>query len=66
MSVLSFYVAYGFFTVKVETLAAAAYVASKFALDGFFSTLRAELAMEKSNVTVTLCPLGFIGTYSKR
>ena len=40
---------------------AGAYSASKFALDGFFSVLRVELQIAKSNVTVTVCPLGSIG-----
>ena len=36
------------------------YTGSKFALDGFFSVLREELAQAKTNVTVTLAVLGFI------
>ena len=36
------------------------YTGPKFALDGFFSVLREELAQAKSNVTVTLAVLGLI------
>ncbi|XP_069732285.1 11-beta-hydroxysteroid dehydrogenase 1-like isoform X4 [Phaenicophaeus curvirostris] len=38
------------------------YSATKFALDGFFSSLRQEFAMQKVNVSITLCILGFIDT----
>uniref|UniRef100_A0A8D0FIU7 Hydroxysteroid 11-beta-dehydrogenase 1-like protein n=1 Tax=Strix occidentalis caurina TaxID=311401 RepID=A0A8D0FIU7_STROC len=34
----------------------------KFALDGFFSSLRHELIMQKRNVSITLCILGLIDT----
>ncbi|XP_072924466.1 hydroxysteroid 11-beta-dehydrogenase 1-like protein isoform X1 [Hemitrygon akajei] len=40
------------------------YSASKFALDGFFNSLRLELMMEKKNVSITLCILGLIDTES--
>nr|AAQ91021.1 LRRGT00065 [Rattus norvegicus] len=40
----------------------ASYSASKFALDGFFSTIRKEHLMTKVNVSITLCVLGFIDT----
>ncbi|XP_054419438.1 11-beta-hydroxysteroid dehydrogenase 1 [Pteronotus mesoamericanus] len=40
------------------------YSASKFALDGFFSSIRKEYAMTKVNVSVTLCILGLINTDS--
>lgn len=40
----------------------ASYSASKFALDGFFSTLRKEYLMTKVNVSITLCVLGLIDT----
>lgn len=40
----------------------ASYSASKFALDGFFSTLRKEHLMTKVNVSITLCVLGLIDT----
>uniref|UniRef100_A0A8C5TBC9 Hydroxysteroid 11-beta-dehydrogenase 1-like protein n=1 Tax=Malurus cyaneus samueli TaxID=2593467 RepID=A0A8C5TBC9_9PASS len=40
------------------------YSATKFALDGFFSSLRHELIMQKKNVSVTLCILGLIDTDS--
>jgi corticosteroid 11-beta-dehydrogenase isozyme 1 len=40
----------------------APYSASKFALDGFFSTIRTELYITKVNVSITLCVLGLIDT----
>lgn len=40
----------------------ASYSASKFALDGFFSTIRKEHLMTKVNVSITLCVLGLIDT----
>ncbi|NXX41631.1 DHI1 dehydrogenase, partial [Tricholaema leucomelas] len=43
---------------------AAPYSATKFALDGFFSSLRSEFVMEKVNVSITLCILGYINTES--
>ncbi|NXY87787.1 DHI1 dehydrogenase, partial [Alcedo cyanopectus] len=42
----------------------APYSATKFALDGFFSSLRQELIMDKVNVSITLCVLGYINTES--
>uniref|UniRef100_A0A8C5T6Z5 11-beta-hydroxysteroid dehydrogenase 1 n=1 Tax=Malurus cyaneus samueli TaxID=2593467 RepID=A0A8C5T6Z5_9PASS len=42
----------------------APYSATKFALDGFFSSLRQELIMDKVNVSITLCILGYINTES--
>lgn len=41
-------------------LATSLYVAGKMAMEGFMSTLRAELRASKSNVTVTVCPCGFL------
>ncbi|NXX97302.1 DHI1 dehydrogenase, partial [Centropus bengalensis] len=38
------------------------YSATKFALDGFFSSLRQEFTMQNVNVSITLCILGFIDT----
>lgn len=38
------------------------YSASKFALDGFFSSLRLENKMTGVNVSITLCVLGLIDT----
>ncbi|XP_020636309.1 11-beta-hydroxysteroid dehydrogenase 1 isoform X1 [Pogona vitticeps] len=38
------------------------YSATKFALDGFFSSLRQELVMQNTNVSITLCVLGLIDT----
>ncbi|NWR77245.1 DHI1 dehydrogenase, partial [Centropus unirufus] len=38
------------------------YSATKFALDGFFSSLRQEFTIEKVNVSITLCILGYINT----
>ncbi|TRZ12497.1 hypothetical protein HGM15179_014616 [Zosterops borbonicus] len=40
------------------------YSATKFALDGFFSSLRQEFAIQNINVSITLCILGFIDTGS--
>uniref|UniRef100_U3JCL8 11-beta-hydroxysteroid dehydrogenase 1 n=1 Tax=Ficedula albicollis TaxID=59894 RepID=U3JCL8_FICAL len=40
------------------------YSATKFALDGFFSSLRQEFAIQSINVSITLCILGFIDTES--
>uniref|UniRef100_A0A8C8ZYQ2 11-beta-hydroxysteroid dehydrogenase 1 n=1 Tax=Prolemur simus TaxID=1328070 RepID=A0A8C8ZYQ2_PROSS len=40
----------------------ASYSASKFALDGFFSSLRKEHSAAKVNVSITLCVLGLINT----
>ncbi|NXD56307.1 DHI1 dehydrogenase, partial [Corvus moneduloides] len=42
----------------------APYSATKFALDGFFSSLRQELIIDKVNVSITLCILGYIDTES--
>lgn len=40
----------------------ASYSASKFALDGFFSSIRKEHVITKVNVSITLCFLGLIDT----
>uniref|UniRef100_A0A8C1GYI4 Hydroxysteroid (11-beta) dehydrogenase 1-like a n=2 Tax=Cyprinus carpio TaxID=7962 RepID=A0A8C1GYI4_CYPCA len=40
------------------------YAATKFALNGFFGGLQHELAMQKSNVSITICTLGVIDTDS--
>lgn len=40
------------------------YAATKFALNGFFGGLQNELAMQKSNVSITICILGLIDTDS--
>ncbi|XP_006031368.1 corticosteroid 11-beta-dehydrogenase isozyme 1 isoform X1 [Alligator sinensis] len=40
------------------------YSATKFALDGFFSSLRQEFALQNTNISITLCILGFINTDS--
>ncbi|KAM4053912.1 hydroxysteroid 11-beta-dehydrogenase 1-like protein A isoform 2-T3 [Anomaloglossus baeobatrachus] len=40
----------------------ATYCAAKFALEGFFSSLRREFIMKKNNVSVTVAILGFIDT----
>uniref|UniRef100_A0A8C3WL04 11-beta-hydroxysteroid dehydrogenase 1 n=1 Tax=Catagonus wagneri TaxID=51154 RepID=A0A8C3WL04_9CETA len=47
---------------KMATPFVAAYSASKFALDGFFSSVRQEYSMTKVNVSITLCILGLINT----
>ncbi|XP_005987758.1 11-beta-hydroxysteroid dehydrogenase 1 [Latimeria chalumnae] len=38
------------------------YASTKFALDGFFSSLRLELALQNSNVSISLCILSYINT----
>uniref|UniRef100_A0A8D0DI01 11-beta-hydroxysteroid dehydrogenase 1 n=1 Tax=Salvator merianae TaxID=96440 RepID=A0A8D0DI01_SALMN len=40
----------------------APYSATKFALDGFFSSLRQEFVMRNTNISITLCILGLINT----
>ncbi|NXR11623.1 DHI1L protein, partial [Semnornis frantzii] len=47
---------------KIATPFTTSYSATKFALDGFFGSLRHELMMQKKNVSVTLCILGLIDT----
>ncbi|NXA85270.1 DHI1L protein, partial [Melanocharis versteri] len=51
-------------TGKMPTPFTTSYSATKFALDGFFGSLRHELIMQKKNVSVTLCILGLIDTDS--
>ncbi|XP_027560330.1 hydroxysteroid 11-beta-dehydrogenase 1-like protein isoform X1 [Neopelma chrysocephalum] len=57
VSILSFS-----FPGKIPTPFTTSYSATKFALDGFFSSLRHELIMQKRNVSITLCILGLIDT----
>ncbi|XP_012870654.1 PREDICTED: corticosteroid 11-beta-dehydrogenase isozyme 1 [Dipodomys ordii] len=47
---------------KISQPLIAAYSASKFALDGFFSSIRKEHSLLKVNVSITLCILGLIDT----
>ncbi|KFW06087.1 Hydroxysteroid 11-beta-dehydrogenase 1-like, partial [Eurypyga helias] len=49
-------------TGKIPTPFTTSYSATKFALDGFFSSLRHELIMQQRNVSITLCILGLIDT----
>ncbi|XP_074834647.1 hydroxysteroid 11-beta-dehydrogenase 1-like protein isoform X2 [Carettochelys insculpta] len=49
-------------TGKFSTPFTASYSATKFALDGFFGSLRQELAMQNQDVCITLCVLGLINT----
>ncbi|XP_051893903.1 hydroxysteroid 11-beta-dehydrogenase 1-like protein isoform X2 [Pristis pectinata] len=49
---------------KIAVPYVASYSASKFALEGFFNSLRYELTMQKKNVSITLCILGLIDTES--
>ena len=42
----------------------APYTSTKFALNGFFGTLQHELAMQKSNVSITITVLALIDTDS--
>ncbi|XP_041337748.1 hydroxysteroid 11-beta-dehydrogenase 1-like protein isoform X3 [Pyrgilauda ruficollis] len=51
-------------TGKMPTPFTTSYSATKFALEGFFSSLRHELIMQKRDVSVTLCILGLIDTES--
>lgn len=47
---------------KIANPLVAPYAASKFALDGFFSSIRKEYSVTKVNVSITLCILGLINT----
>uniref|UniRef100_A0A8C3LRD2 11-beta-hydroxysteroid dehydrogenase 1 n=1 Tax=Chrysolophus pictus TaxID=9089 RepID=A0A8C3LRD2_CHRPC len=47
---------------KVASPFTAPYSATKFALEGFFSSLRHEFIIENVNVSITLCILGYINT----
>ncbi|XP_031419096.1 hydroxysteroid 11-beta-dehydrogenase 1-like protein [Clupea harengus] len=47
---------------KMTTPFAATYASTKFAVNGFFGTLQHELAMQGSNVSITICTLGLIDT----
>ncbi|XP_036127969.1 corticosteroid 11-beta-dehydrogenase isozyme 1 [Molossus molossus] len=49
---------------KMASPLIASYSASKFALDGFFSSIRKEYLVAKVNVSITLCILGLINTDS--
>lgn len=51
-------------TGKIPTPFTTSYGASKFALEGFFGSLRHELAMKRIPVSITLCILGLIDTQS--
>ncbi len=46
------------------SLLMAPYATSKYALEGFFGSLREEFLMKENGVSVTICTLGFIGTDS--
>ncbi|MBN3303218.1 hydroxysteroid 11-beta-dehydrogenase 1-like protein [Amia ocellicauda] len=49
---------------KLCTPFVAPYTATKFALNGFFGSVQQELAMQRANVSVTICMLGLIDTKS--
>uniref|UniRef100_I3JB86 Hydroxysteroid (11-beta) dehydrogenase 1-like a n=1 Tax=Oreochromis niloticus TaxID=8128 RepID=I3JB86_ORENI len=49
---------------KITSPFVAPYTSTKFALNGFFGSLRHELAMKKSNVSISVCTLGLIDTDS--
>ncbi|NXN82885.1 DHI1L protein, partial [Bombycilla garrulus] len=51
-------------TGRMPTPFTTSYSATKFALDGFFGSLRHELIMQRRDVSVTLCILGLIDTDS--
>lgn len=50
------------FTGKISSPFVAPYTSTKFALNGFFGSLYHELAMKKSNVSISICTLGLIDT----
>ncbi|XP_060889400.1 hydroxysteroid 11-beta-dehydrogenase 1-like protein [Labrus mixtus] len=47
---------------KMASPFVAPYTSTKFALNGFFGALHHELAMKKSNVSISICTLGLIDT----
>ncbi|XP_034072120.1 hydroxysteroid 11-beta-dehydrogenase 1-like protein [Gymnodraco acuticeps] len=47
---------------KMPSPFVAPYTSTKFALNGFFGALQHELAMKKSNVSISICTLGLIDT----
>ncbi|XP_047444144.1 hydroxysteroid 11-beta-dehydrogenase 1-like protein [Mugil cephalus] len=49
---------------KMPSPFVAPYTSTKFALNGFFGSLHHELALKKSNVSISICTLGFIDTES--
>ncbi|KAM7410176.1 hypothetical protein PAMA_001565 [Pampus argenteus] len=49
---------------KMSNPFVAPYTSTKFALNGFFGSLHHELAMKKSNVSISICTLGLIDTDS--
>ncbi|XP_029905017.1 hydroxysteroid 11-beta-dehydrogenase 1-like protein [Myripristis murdjan] len=49
---------------KMPSPFVAPYSSTKFALNGFFGSLQHELAMKKSNVSISICTLGLIDTES--
>uniref|UniRef100_A0A3Q1BL38 Hydroxysteroid 11-beta-dehydrogenase 1-like protein n=1 Tax=Amphiprion ocellaris TaxID=80972 RepID=A0A3Q1BL38_AMPOC len=49
---------------KMSSPFVAPYTSTKFALNGFFGSLQHELAMNKSNVSLSICTLGLIDTDS--
>ncbi|XP_043929638.1 hydroxysteroid 11-beta-dehydrogenase 1-like protein [Protopterus annectens] len=49
---------------KIPNPFVTSYAASKFALEGFFGSLRHEIAMQRQDVSITLCILGLIDTKS--
>ncbi|KAJ8008072.1 hypothetical protein DPEC_G00100970 [Dallia pectoralis] len=49
---------------KVSAPLLAAYVSTKFALNGFFGTLQHELVMQRSNVSISVHTLGLVDTES--
>lgn len=49
---------------KMPSPFVAPYTSTKFALNGFFGSLQHELAMKKSNVSISICTLGLIDTQS--
>ncbi|XP_038627564.1 hydroxysteroid 11-beta-dehydrogenase 1-like protein [Tachyglossus aculeatus] len=49
---------------RIPTPFSTSYTACKFALEGFFGSLRHELALRKADVSITICILGLVDTES--
>uniref|UniRef100_A0A3P9IL43 Hydroxysteroid 11-beta-dehydrogenase 1-like protein n=1 Tax=Oryzias latipes TaxID=8090 RepID=A0A3P9IL43_ORYLA len=49
---------------RVNTPCVAPYTSTKFALNGFFGSLRHELVKKRSNMSISICTLGLIDTAS--
>ncbi|XP_030074381.1 hydroxysteroid 11-beta-dehydrogenase 1-like protein A [Microcaecilia unicolor] len=47
---------------RIGTPFSTSYCAAKFALEGFYSSLRSELSLQKKNISITVAVLGYINT----